>query len=78
MSLLLTREEYEGIVDSRLVNLENTIAEFKDKRYVYDENTNLDVLAKVEKTAEELREAYRMLSDYDDEQIVREWEESNG
>lgn len=70
----LTKEEYQNLVDSRLVELEELIKEFKDNEPIVSDNENIKTLARIVVRAEALEEAYNAKVDAEMEQQAEEAE----
>lgn len=54
----LTKEEYQNLVDSRLVDLKASIDEYQAGEPIVDDNTNIGRLQTIVNAAEALYDAY--------------------
>lgn len=71
----LTIEEYKGLVDSRLVVLEDAIREYKDKEPIETDMTNVYNLKAIVKSAEALLEAYEAKVEAEEDEQIEEYKE---
>lgn len=72
----LTKQEHESLVDSRLVDLERSLQDFKDYRPVVNNNDNLEAAKSLVMYAEKLRDACEQLMEADEQEQIDEYEEN--
>lgn len=71
----LSKEELQGLVDSRLVELETSITMFKNNEPIVTDNKSLELAKEITRKAEALEEAYNAKVDSALEQLAEEAEE---
>lgn len=71
----LSKEELQGLVDSRLVELEDSIIRFKNNAPILSDDDTIELVKKIARKAEALEEAYNAKIDGALEQLAQEAEE---
>lgn len=71
----LSKEELQGLVDSRLVELEDSIIRFKNNEPILSDDDTIELVKKITRKAEALEEAYNAKIDGALEQLAQEAEE---
>lgn len=71
----LTKAEHQGLVDMRLVQLEDYIRVYKENEPIITAADNISNLKSIVKCAESLLEAYEAKVDAEEEQLAEEAEE---
>lgn len=69
----LTKQEYQALVDSRLVELENAIEDFKNNEAIVNDHTNLKGVSRIVCIAEAFEEAYENMISAEEDQVVEEY-----
>lgn len=69
----LTKQEYESLVDSRLVDLERSLQDFKDYRPTVSDNDNLSAISNIVMYAEKLQDAYGAYMEADEQMQINEY-----
>lgn len=73
----LTKQEYESLVDSRLVDLERSLQDFKEYRPVMNDNDNLSAIKNLVMYAEKLQDAYESYMEAEEQEQIDEAEAEN-
>lgn len=71
----LTKQEYESLVDSRFVDVERQVEEFKNYRPIVSHSDNLSAIDSIISLAEKLRDAYEQMVDAEEQEQIDEHEE---
>lgn len=72
----LTKSEYQSIIDSRRVDLENAVATYRDNISIISDDHVIEQVKQIVKRAELLQEAYEAFLDADEEEQIAEYKES--
>lgn len=76
-NMKLTKQEYESLVDSRLVDLERSLQDFKEYRPVVNDNDNLSAIKNLVMYAEKLQDAYESYMEAEEQEQIDEVEAEN-
>lgn len=71
----LSKEELQGLVDSRLVELEDSIIRLKNNAPILSDDDTIELVKRITRNAEALEEAYNTKVDGALEQLAEEAEE---
>lgn len=69
----LNKQEYQALVDSRLVELENAIKDFKNNEPIANDHTNLKGVSRIVYIAEAFEEAYENMISAEEDQVIEEY-----
>lgn len=70
----LTKQEYQNLVDSRLVDLENVLKAYKENEPLVSNATNISNLKALVECAEQLLEAYEAKVEAEEDEQAEEAE----